>query len=219
MGREEERTRVLGHMLAFFGVALLFIIKWTVIITWRFFSGNFMSAREYNDATWWKDASKKYAKMRRKYTWWNRKSRMKRAAWRNAIFWPCLILVIGFMADPIGMFFVVGMLSPGLFLYARKYTRLAFYLPIVAHGSDGSVTQHWVMKPRVRRILETIIRPSDKRRRPGLAMESELKDADSWPDEPMEYRAEVIGQPSTYTIEEQPPIELKLLMEPDEVFE
>jgi hypothetical protein len=206
-------------MLGFLGIVLLFILKWMAILAWRFFSGNFMNARDYNDATWWKDASKKYAKMRRKYTWWNRKCRMKRAAWRNAIFWPCLILSIGFAVDPWGMFFVLGMLSPGLYLMGRKYARLALYLPIVAHGSDGSVTQHWVIKPKIRRILETIIRPADRRRRPGVAMESELKGPDEWPDEPTEYRAEVVGQPSTFTIEEQPPIELKLLMEPDDVYE
>ena len=208
--------------MAVFGLFLLWVLKWTLIIMWRFFSGNFMNAYEYNDATWWKDASKKYAKMRRKYTWWNRKSRMKRAAWRNAIFWPVLILTVGFLADPIGMLFILGMLSPGMYLMARKYVRLAFYLPVVGHHSDGSVKQHWIMKPKVRRIVETVIRPSDKRSRPGLAKESELKGPDDWPqDEPMEYRAEVIGSgvSAISQLDEQPPIELKLLMEPDDVFE
>jgi hypothetical protein len=206
--------------MALFGVVMWFIIKWTIIISWRFFSGDFMNAREYNDATWWKDASKKYAKMRRKYTWWNRKSRMKRAAWRNAIFWPTFILTIGFMVDATATLFVVGMLSPGLYFMARDRIRLAFYLPIVVRNSDGSVFQHWILKPKIRRIIETVIRPADKRRRPGLALESELREADEWPDDPMEYRAEVVGQQvSTFTIDEQPPIELKLLMDPDDVFE
>lgn len=202
--------------MAVIGVFLLFILKWTLIISWRFFSGNFMNAREYNDATWWKDASTKYRKMRRKYTWWNRKCRMKRMAWRNAIFWPTLILVVGFLWSWTSMLFVLGMMSPGLFLMVRKRVRLAFYLPIVARGSDGSVTQHWVLKPKIRRIIETILPPEGKRRRPGLAMESELRPADEWPEDKPTYHVEVLG---SNELDGQPPIELKLLMEPDDVFE
>ena len=201
--------------MAVIGIMLWFILKWVLIIAWRFFSGNFMNAREYNDATWWKNASRKYQKMRRKYTWWNRKCRVKRMAWRNCIFWPVLWLVIGFMVDAVFTLFVIGIMAPGLFLIVRKRIRLAFYLPIVAHESDGSVRQHWVMKPKIRRIIDTILPPDNRRRRPGLAMESELRGPAEWPQEPMQYNVEVVGN----ELDGQPTVELKLLMEPDDVFE
>src|ERR1700745_1587140 len=123
-------------------IALIwFIIKWTLIVVWRFLSGNFMDGQPRNDATWWKDESRKSQKQRRKYTWWVRKSRMKRVGWRHAIFWPCLILSIGVAVDPWGMVFVLGMLSPGLYFFGHRRARLLFYIPVAGKHSDGEVYQ------------------------------------------------------------------------------
>lgn len=203
--------------MAWVGVILLWVVKWTLVLGWRFFSGDFMNHAIYNDATWFKDASKKYQKRRNAYTWWKRKSRMKRAGWRNAIFWPCFVLSVGFAVDPWGMFFILGMFAPGLYFMAHRRVRLWFFIPVAGTHSDGIVHQHWVMKPTLRNLLDKFKR--DRLRRhpkyPGLLPDPELR-ASRKPrleDIPTEYANAVRGE--VIDSIEQPPIELKLLLDPD----
>jgi hypothetical protein len=195
---------------------LWFVIKWSFILSWRFFSGAHMNGEIYNDATWWRDASKKYIKVRRKYTWWKRKARMKRAGWRNAIFWPCLILSIGFAVDPWGMFFILGMLSPGLYFFGHRRVRLWFFIPVAGTHSDGIAYQHWIMKPALRRILDKL-KPDakrDRKRYPGLLPDPEKRKVPTLAEIPTEYANAVRGELIDSFVE-QPPIELKLLLDPD----
>jgi hypothetical protein len=193
-----------------------FVIKWTFIIAWRFFSGNFMDGQPRNDATWWKDASRKYQKQRRKYTWWVRKSRMKRVGWRHAIFWPCLILSVGFAVDPWGTAFILGMLSPGLYFYAHRRVRLWFWIPVAGTHSDGETYQHWVLKPQVRNVVDKLHRDANRRHKkyPGLLPDPEKRRKPRLEEIPTEYanavRGEVLEQ---YDLD--PPITLKLLLDPD----
>jgi hypothetical protein len=204
-------------MLAVFGTVLWFAVKWTLILSWRFFSGDFMNGKPRNDATWWQDASRRYQKQRRKYTWWNRKSRMKRASWRHGVFWPCLGLSVGFGVDPWGTLFVLGMLSPGLYFFGRQRIRLMFWIPIAGTHSDGVTYQHWILKPKVRLVLDKL-KPDYKRGRkkyPGLLPDPEKRGKGPMvTDIPLEYanavRAEVLDQYDT-----NPPIELKLLLDPE----
>lgn len=176
-----------------------------------------MDGMPRNDATWFKDASRKYQKQRRKYTWWVRKCRMKRVAWRHAIFWPCLILSVGFAIDPMGMTFILLMLSPGLYFFAHQRARLMFWIPVAGKHSDGEIYQHWILKPQVRRILDKLKRDRNRQRKryPGLLPDPEKrKRVPELADIPVDYvnmvRAEVIDQYDT-----NPPIELKLLLDPD----
>ena len=195
---------------------LWFAIKWTFILSWRFFSGAHMNGAEYNDATWWRDASRKYQKVRRKYTWWRRKSRMKRAGWRNAIFWPCLILSVGFAVDPWGMLFILGMLSPGLYFFMHRRVRLWFFIPIAGVHSDGIAYQHWILKPAARRLLDKF-KPDakrDRKRYPGLLPDPEKRKTPVLKDIPLEYANAVRGE-LLDSFNEQPPIELKLLLDPE----
>lgn len=195
-----------------------FIIKWTIIFSWRFATGNFMDGMRRNDATWWKDASKKYQKQRAKYTWWVRKSRMKRAGWRHAIFWPCLILSVGFAVDPWGMLFILGMLSPGLYFFGYRRFRLWFFIPIRGMDSDGTTYQHWAMKPSVRRLVDKF-QPDHLRiykRHPGLLRDPEYRESKKprLEEIPTEYADAVRGE-VIYDALEQPPIALKLLLDPE----
>jgi hypothetical protein len=196
---------------------LWFIIKWTLILMWRFFSGAHMNAAIYNDSTWFKDASRKYIKVRRKYTWWNRKARLKRAGWRNAIFWPCLILSVGFAVDPWGMFFILGMLSPGLYFLGHQKVKLFFFQPVAGTHSDGVTYQHWVMRYRYRVIVEHL-KPNSKRRHPkhpGLLPDIEKrKKGPITADIPIEYVAAVRNE-LREALDDQPAIELKLLLDPE----
>lgn len=198
-----------------------FIIKWTLILSWRFFSGNFMDGEPRNDATWWKDASKKYIKIRRKYSWWNRKCRMKRVAWRNGIFWPCFVLSVGFAIDPLGMLFILGMLSPGLYFFGHRRFRLWFYIPVAGKHSDGETYQHWILKPSVRNLLDKFKRDVNRlhKKYPGLLPDPEKRKVPALVDIPLEYanavRAEVVSELD----DGQPPIELKLLLDPDVMIE
>lgn len=197
---------------------LWFVIKWTLILLWRFFSGAHMNGEIYNDATWCRDASRKYQKVRKKYTWWKRKSRMKRAGWRNAIFWPCLILSIGFAVDPWGMFFILGMLSPGLYFFGVRRFRFWFFIPVAGTHSDGITYQHWIMKPALRRLLDKF-KPDHMRlhkRHPGLLRDIEFRESQKprLDEIPTEYANAVRGE-LIDSFNEQPPIELKLLLDPE----
>jgi hypothetical protein len=200
-----------------FWACVWFVIKWTLILSWRFFTGNFMNGYPVNDATWWKDASRKYQKQRRKYTWWNRKCRMKRMGWRHAIFWPCLILSVGFAVDPWGMAFILGMLSPGLYFFMHRRVRLWFWIPIAGTHSDGVTHQHWILKPQVARIVDKLKRDANRahKKHPGLLPDPEKRP--QWPvleDIPPEHlnavRAEVLEP-----YDDNPPIALKILLDPD----
>lgn len=198
-------------------ILLWFITKWILILSWRFFSGAHMNGKTYNDATWWKDASRKYQKMRRKYTWWNRKCRMKRAGWRQAIFWPCLTLAVGFAVDPWGMLFILGMLSPGLYFFAHRRVRLWLFIPVSGKHSDGELYQHWILKPNVIRFLDKLRRDEYRhhKKRPGYLPDPEKRrNIPAFEDVPLEYanavRGEVVSE-----LDGQPPIELKLLLDPE----
>lgn len=197
-----------------------FIIRWTFILSWRFFSGAHMNGATYNDSTWWKDASRKYQKIRRKYTWWRRKSRMKRAGWRHAIFWPCLILSVGFAVDPWGMFFILGMLSPGLYFYGHRRVRLWFYIPVAGNHSDGEVYQHWIMKTSTRNLLDKFKRDANRRHKkyPGYLPDIEKRKKPTLADIPLEYVNAVRGE-VVQELDGEPPIELKLLLDPDLLME
>jgi hypothetical protein len=176
---------------------------------WRFFSGAFMNGATYNDATWWRDASTMYRKRRLSYTWWRRKARMKRAAWRNGIFWPGVLVTSGLMFFTSWTIAAMVILLPPLSFVAFKRIRPVFFIPVTSGNDDGSVNQHWLLKVRYRRIWERVTRQG--RSRPGLAMPSEIARVPRVREIPSEVRGAVVAE-----LDGQPPIEMKLLMTPDD---
>lgn len=199
---------------------VLFVMKWTLILSWRFFSGAYMNGRHtYNDSTWTKDATKRWRIRQGHYSWWKKKSRFKRAAWRNGVFWPCLVLSVGFAVDPWGMFFVLGMMGPGIYMLSHTRIKRIFFLPMVGHYPDGSVRQEWTLKPKYRRTLQKLSpRSLENRKVRGLALESELRGPreDGVISEikplPVEWHRAVQYELAE-ELDGQPPVEMKLLME------
>jgi hypothetical protein len=200
--------------MEFIGSVMQFLIRWLFILSWRFFTGAHMSGRKHNDSTWWHDASKRYSRQRNKYTWWKKKSRMKRATWRHCIFWPVTLLILGFIWSTSSMLFILGIMSPGLFVIIRGRVRLVFYNPVVATGSDGIVRQHWALKTRYRKFIAKLFPPPDTRKRPGLATEAELLGEPRVADIPVNLERAVRAELAE-ELNGQPVLELKLLMEPD----
>jgi len=201
---------------------VLFVIKWTFILSWRFFTGNHMNAKRWNDSTFFHDASnwrKRQKTSPRKYSWWRRKSRLKRMVWRNAIFWPTLILTILFVWDWSSTLFILGMFAfPVLFILEPKThlwhrIRLLCQIPYVATESDGTVHQMWSWKTSILHAKRKLRTPEGERWHPGIATRAELAGAPRieklTPDMERAVRAELA--------EELPPggpIELKLLLDP-----
>lgn len=192
-----------------------FLFYWGFVFSWRFFTGAHMNGQTYNDSTWWQDASSMYRKRRPAYTWWRKKSRMKRAAWRHSIFWPVILVTWGLIFFTSSAVIILLCFAPGLSLIAGKKLRLAWYLPIVAHNSDGSVRQHWVLKPKLRRRLDTVWHPRDKRKRPGLALHGELRPGIQVEEIPADYEAAVRAELAE-ELDRQPDQELKLLLSPED---
>ncbi len=192
-----------------------FLLYWGFVLSWRFFTGAHMNGKTYNDATWFQDASSMHRKRRMAYTWWRRKARMKRASWRNCIFWPVMLTTFLLVFYTSSAVIVLLCLAPGLSYIAGMRIRQALYLPIVAKNSDGSVRQHWVLKPKVRRRLNAVWHPKGERRRPGIAMRSELQPGIQAEDIPADYEAAVRAELAE-ELDGQPTQELKLLLSPED---
>lgn len=195
------------------GEFLGIVFRWFCILSWRFFTGAHMNGQTYNDATWWRDASPGYRKRRQNYGWWKKKSRMKRVAWRHSFFWPTVLIIWGFEWSPASMVFLLGIFGPvGLIIGWRKL-RFVFFAPVVAHGSDGSVTQEWSLRPRYRRLLKKFDR--SVRRRPGLARPEELQPGLQLVDVPADYDAAVRAELAE-ELDGAPGTRLKLLLDPSD---
>lgn len=195
------------------GSVLWFFTKWGLILSWRFFTGAHMLGQTFNDSTWFHDASKRYRIKHKQYSWWKKKARIKRAAWRHCIFWPTLLVTIGFIWSASSMLMIIGFLSPGI-LYMNKYRiKCIFFQPFVARLSDGSMQQHWMLKGRYRRFLLTVNRPRGMRRRPGLATPEELRGERSCAELPVDLERAVRAELAE-ELDGQPPVELKLLLDP-----
>lgn len=186
-----------------------------VKVTWRFFTGAHLNGKTYNDATWWLDSSPMFRRKRSAYTWWRRKARMKRAAWRHAIFWPVVLVMAGVIWSLSSTLVIIGAMLPAIIFFAFKRIRFALFLPVVANDSDDGATQYWVLKPKYRRAIERIRRPADKRRRPGLASRSELERKPRLRDIPQSVK-NAVALEVTPELDGQPPTQLKLLMMPDD---
>lgn len=185
------------------------LIRWT----WRFFTGAHMNGQKYNDATWWLDCSAMYRKRRSAYTWWRRKARVKRLAWRNTSFWSVILFSCALYWYTSFVVLVMLGMAPILIWFGWRRGKRALFNPVVANNTDGSVTQHWVMKPSVRRFVNRIHRPEGTRRRLGLAHPSELRRGIRREEIPAEYRRAVLAEIADG---DEPPTELKLLMAPDD---
>jgi hypothetical protein len=192
-----------------------FFLKWGIILSWRFFTGAHINGKTYNDATWWQDASPMYRKKRSAYTWWRRKSRMKRAAWRHSFFWPVTLVTLGFIFFGLSMLAVLGFLAPGLFYMGWNRLRLELYNPVVVRASDGTVSQAWILKPKWARVVKKIRCPADERKRPGLALESELTPVYRPVDLTSEER-KIISSELVEELDGEPSTKMKLLMMPNE---
>jgi hypothetical protein len=217
----------MGALLEVLFRIVLFLTKWLLILSWRFFTGAHMTGNHFNDSSFWRDATnaKKRAQARpRQYSWWKRKARYKRMLWRNGIFWPVLLLVIGFMWDWSSMLMILGFLGiPSWWIADRRFHmwhrfRLLFQLPYVATESNGHMYQRWAWKTSYRRMfrrLRQIRQPKENERwHPGIATPAELRGeprlVELTPDMERAVRAELA--------EELPPggpIELRLLLDPD----
>lgn len=183
-----------------------------ISLLWRFFTGAHMNGDVYNDSTFWHDASKRYQNRRHSYTWWRRKARWKRAAWRNCFFWIPTLITLGFLWSI--TLTAVCLTAAMPFIIWRLYGRIryALFIPVVARQSD-QVEQRWIMRPKVRHALEMVKRPKDKRRKPGLATPDELRPSGiRLEDIPTELADAVRLEVSE--LGEEPPRKLKLLMEP-----
>lgn len=187
------------------------LIRWA----WRFFTGAHMNGQKYNDATWWKDMSPMYRKRRSANTWWRRKARMKRLAWRNVSFFASLLFTLALVFYTSFVLFVMAGMAPILIWMGWRRGKRALFNPVVASNTDGSVTQHWVIKPKVRRFFEVFYTPKSKRLRPGLARAHELRRGVHEREIPAEYRNAVALEVAD-ELDGQPPTELKLLMAPDD---
>lgn len=147
------------------------IVSGFFILSWRFFTGAFMDGKEYNDATWFQDATKRGPE--RKRTWWKRKARIKRAIWRNEIFWSFVFLTAGFIWSPEFMVIMFVAFSPFLGYVGYQKFRKAITTPFISRGADSIPVQGYTVKPKVRRFLNRISRKP----KPGIVTKQIVDEA------------------------------------------
>jgi hypothetical protein len=131
--------------------------------------------------------------------------------WRNACFWIPIILLVAFTRFPADSIAVLAVFSPLLLAFCFHRGRLLLFDPFTSGNADGSVNQHWRLKPGIRRVLHRPLTPT--RKRPGLAMPSEVakrtRTRELTPSERRAVVAELAPQ-----LEGEVPTTLKLLMDP-----
>jgi hypothetical protein len=181
---------------------------------WRFLTGAHMNGKKYNDSTWFKGASVRYSKRRESFTWWRRKARIKRMAWRNSCLFFTIALISALIWSISSTAIILLGFSPLVAFVLYGKARDKFWMPVVAHNNDGSVIQLWLPKPKTRKALEMIhLRKRQGRKRPGLARPEELRPGVRIEDIPLEYANAVRAEVTE--LDGQPPIEMKLLMDPE----
>ena len=179
-----------------------------VKLGWRFFTGAHLNGKTYNDSTWRLNASIRYRTRRNAYTWWRRKARWRRMAWRHSFFWSTILVIVGCIWSISSMAIILAALSPALLLLTYRKLRLALFMPFGSGNSDGSMNQHWMLKPSIRRSFT-------RSKRPGIVppelLGKKVRTFDLPPDKTAavihELREELAGEV---------PTKLKLLMAPDD---
>jgi hypothetical protein len=89
-------------------------------------------------------------------TWWKRKSRFHRALWRNAAFWPAIILAALLVFYPFWTIVALAIASPYIIWRAWQALRFVLFVPFNANGEVI-----WKWHPRIKRLFR-------KKYRPGL---------------------------------------------------
>lgn len=183
----------------------VFLLVWTVKLSWRFFTGAHMNGKTYNDSTFWRDASRSYRNRRNAYGWWKKKSRAKRIAWRHSVFWPALVIAYGFYAIGWADMIVVFMwASPFAGYYAYRRLRPIFFVQM-RMITDGAPEYYWTLRPHWFRRLERLreLFGSNKTAEPPTVPV------------PSEYEAAVRNEIGN-EYEDTPMLSLKLLLAPDQ---
>jgi hypothetical protein len=170
-------------------------VKSLIVVLWRFLTGAHMNGKKYNDATFWRDASPRYRARRPAFTWWRRKARGKRAAWRWTFMLVASVLALGFAWSASVTEFALLGLSPFITVALYQNGRQLLFVETNANGE-----WYWALRPATRRAIE-MLKP--KKRQPATD------------DIPLEYAQAVRNELSEDG--EQPPLSLKLLMDPDRV--
>lgn len=190
--------------------AVGFLAKWFFILGWRFFTGAHMNGKTYNDATWWRDSSTRYRNRRNAYTWWRRKARLKRATWRACIYMPTALLILGFIWSTSSMEIGLLALAPFLAYVVFGRVRILLFQPYTTLATDGSgaLDQHWMLKPKIRKRFR-------KKHRPGIATSLERSHKPKLVEIPPDKKRAVVHE-LREELDGELPIEMKLLMAPDD---
>lgn len=133
-----------------------YIFRFILLLLVRFFiTGAHLTGQKYNDATFLHDARHfRYPHD----TWWKRKAGWRRAAWRNAIFWPTVLLVYLFWFYTSSMLFLLASCTPFLLWLAWPRVRRLTHKPILV-WNDGIPTQSHMWHPKIRKLFSRKSRP------------------------------------------------------------
>lgn len=128
------------------------IITFAFRMSYRFFTGLPMKGEQFkNDGTVFLDAQRG---ARGHMTWWKKKSRIKRAGWRHAFYWPTLIVIWALIFYFWYTIWALAALLPYLLYRLHRAMRYVFFKPIRANGEI-----HWMLHPRIKRFMRRKYRP------------------------------------------------------------
>jgi len=114
---------------------VLTLIKWILILSWRFATGNFMDG---------KPRQFRGLKQHRK-TWWNQTTRWQRTKWRHAIFWPLVFTVYLWTFQFWMAVILFSCMAPAIAFFAYRWWLRTTHRKIKV-TSDKKVSWYWTDK-------------------------------------------------------------------------
>lgn len=111
-----------------------------------------MSRERKDNASYWKGATK--GKPGKALTTWQKRPYFHRALIRNAFFWPVVILLGLLTVNRTAALMALTVVSIPAFYIGFRRIRLTFFMPFNStEAVSGAISQHWIMRPKWRKIL------------------------------------------------------------------
>lgn len=140
------------------------------ILTFRFFTGLPLKRERKDNASFWKGATK--GKPGKALTEWQKKPYFHRALIRGVVFWPMAGITALYIwnANIALLVLVFSSIPLGYLAFVRG--RRVFFQPFTSTDAvNGEITQHWMMRPKWRKMLRRQPIPGQVARKDRLTIE------------------------------------------------
>lgn len=130
----------------------LVIARFLCVVSFRFFLGRPMNGKKKDNSSFLKGATK--GSPSKALTSWQKKPQFHRALIRGTVFWPLALLISLEIWRPRIALLVLVFSLPILGILTARKGRAVFFQPFTTtDASSGVRMQHWIMRPKWRRLF------------------------------------------------------------------